>query len=240
MRVLLFPRRAAALASLLLVPSASALLLVPGHASAPLLRRPRSALAACDHPASALDDEALDRLIKSELEAAFEGMKVDTEDDEEMLAVIQAQTDVVLSSVLSKLDADNDELRTKLNGQIESVAAQQREEVEAKYAEMQGKLRGEVDIARTVIREEAVRLKGLKQEYDELSKPTFDRTTIVSGISFLAGAAYLSQSINLVLSIVLGAVDDPSMSGVILNAAINGVLGAVGVGYYFFRRSQSE
>ena len=35
-------------------------------------------------------------------------MKVDTEDDEEMIAVIQAQTDVVLSSVLSKLDADND------------------------------------------------------------------------------------------------------------------------------------
>lgn len=112
--------------------------------------------------------------------------------------------------------------------------------METKYSEVQGKLRGEIDTARSVIREEAVRLKNLKREYDELSKPAFDRDTVVGGISFLAGSAYVSQCINLLLSIALGAVDDASMTGVVLNAGLDGVLGAVGVGYYFYRRSQSS
>lgn len=117
MRLLLL-RQAFALASLVFVPCASPLLLLPGHATTPLLRRSRCALAACDHPSPLLDDEALDLLIKTELEAAFEGMKVDTEDDEEMLALIQAQTDVVLASVLAQLDADNNEVKQLISSQL--------------------------------------------------------------------------------------------------------------------------
>uniref|UniRef100_A0A7S3AZ28 Uncharacterized protein n=1 Tax=Haptolina ericina TaxID=156174 RepID=A0A7S3AZ28_9EUKA len=92
---------------------------------------------------------------------------------------------------------------------------------------------------RLTIREEMERLTALNEEYQDLTKGGgggLDRNSIVSGISFLVGLTYVSAALNELLKLALGGGNDGSLATI----TINSLLGAAGVGYYFYRKGDAS
>ena len=88
---------------------------------------------------------------------------------------------------------------------------------------------------RLKLRSELENLQALNQEYEALmanKAGTLNKETLVGGAAFLAGLSGVSAAVNEGLKLGLGA------GGDVATLAVNGALGAVGIGYYFYRKSQ--
>ena len=189
--------------------------------------------AVCCVPDSA--DAALDELIRREVAAAFEG--IDLESEGELDQLIADKGDAVMRSVLSKLDSDGEQLAATLEEQVAAYTREQRLEMLKKFDEDAAKVQAEMNADRQMIRGDLTRLVSLQKELDQLQGEAGGKLTknsIVGGISFIAGLLYLGNAVNEGLRLMFG--DDGSVG----NFALNAGLALLGIGYYFFKKSQSD
>jgi len=185
------------------------------------------------------DDTEMDELIRTEVEAAFAGLEASFEaGDEESIKLIEQKGQEVMQSVLDKLEADGELLSSSLTKQIEALSMTKQKALLEEWDESTAKIKSDMLAQRVTIREEMDKLSALNDDYKQLKGGAggFNRDTIVGGISFLVGLTYVSAALNEVLKVVLGGGNDGSLATV----ALNGALGAVGVGYYFYRKSSAE
>ena len=107
----------------LVAPSVSAFMLPPlaSCPQQPRLARQRMAMVE-DSNTDELDSN-LDALVRAEVEAAFAGLEKTLDaDDDEALRVIEEQGQVVMQSVLDKLEAEGQLLSSSLTSQIELLS----------------------------------------------------------------------------------------------------------------------
>ena len=64
----------------------------------------------------------------------------------------------------------------------------------------------------------------------------FDKDALIGGVSFVVGLTYASAAINGMLALSASGAASVAPSAV-APVAINTLLGATGVGYYFYRKS---
>ncbi|KAL1512096.1 hypothetical protein AB1Y20_005367 [Prymnesium parvum] len=185
-------------------------------------------------------EATLDALVRAEVEAAFAGLEASLDaDDEKALQLIEQKGQEVMQNVLDKLEADGKLLSSALTSQIELLSMtkqkQMLEEYDASTAELQRQMAEE----RQTIRDEMAQLRSLSDEYKALTRGGgggFDKGAILGGLSFIVGLTYASAALNEALKVAMGGGDDGSPTTIALNFA----LGAVGIGYHFYRKGQVE
>jgi len=124
-------------------------------------------------------------------------------------------------------------LSSSLTSQIEELASAQEESILERYDERTAKLRAQMNAERANIQDEMQRLSALNEDYRQLSSAPLglDKDTLIGGVSFVVGLTYVSAAINGLLQ--LGT---PGAGSSLPTVALNALLGAVGVGYYFYRK----
>jgi len=233
-------RVATALAWLLAVPTASFVLTPTRLGGVTSRPRPPLTMAALEDKGTDELDATIDALVRSEVEAAF--ATIDTQnldpDDDEAIQMIEAKGREVMQSVLEKLEADGELLSSSLTSQIEKLSMTRQKQLLAEWDESTAKLQRQMFEERQTIRDEMARLTELNDEY-KLAKSGgggLGRDAIVGGISFIVGLTYVSAALNEVLKVATGGGNDASPATIAINAA----LGVAGVGYYFYRKGQTE
>ena len=124
-----------------------------------------------------------------------------------------------------------------LEEQVAAYTREQRLEMLKKFDEDAAKVQAEMNADRQMIRGDLTRLVSLQKELDQLQGEAGGKLTknsIVGGISFIAGLLYLGNAVNEGLRLMFG--DDGSVG----NFAVNAGLALLGIGYYFFKKSQSD
>eukprot|EP00316_Scyphosphaera_apsteinii_P013623 CAMPEP_0119322784 /NCGR_PEP_ID=MMETSP1333-20130426/59159_1 /TAXON_ID=418940 /ORGANISM="Scyphosphaera apsteinii, Strain RCC1455" /LENGTH=207 /DNA_ID=CAMNT_0007330101 /DNA_START=111 /DNA_END=734 /DNA_ORIENTATION=+ len=185
------------------------------------------------------DGEALNLILKRELDRAFEGFEPASADEEANVAALTAKADDVMQVVLQQLADDGRELQGELYARLEAQATSQREEIMAKYDANTAHVQREVDATRAIIDEEMLRITSLNDEYQKLTKPAMlSRDTIVGYIAFIAGLLYVGAAASDLLKVLVHSAGETPET--VVNAAIEGVLGACGLGVYFWKKTKSE
>jgi len=180
----------------------------------------------------------MDELIRQEIMAAFEGLEESFADgdDDEAIALIQAQGATVFEKVLARLEDDGQLLSAQLSSRIETLAGESTREMLERYEERLGVLQEANNQARTELRSEIDNLNALSKEYDELMANKLGngvpREAIVAGAAFLVGMSGVGAAANELLKMALGAGGDVQV------LATNAILGVAGVGYYFYKKGQ--
>ena len=183
-------------------------------------------------------DDAMDELIRQEIEAAFAGLEESfaNGEDDQALELIQSQGKQVLGKVLARLEEDGQLLSAQLTERLESLASDQTMEMMKRQEERLGKLQEANLQARDDLRSELQNLQTLSKDYEELKasglggSSAFSRNSIVSGAAFLVGISGVGAAANEGLAMALGA------GGDLPTLASNALLGAAGVGYHLYRK----
>jgi len=181
-------------------------------------------------------------MVQEELDRAFAGLEAGgfNPDEEEALKMIEDKAATVLQNVLQQLEQDGEVLRDELSQRLEAVAEQRRDEMFAKYEESTAGITREVAASRATIREEMERLTSLNSEYKALKNSSpVNRDGIVGGVAFLVGLTYVSNAINELLRLGLGAVEGDT-SETIFNLVVDSVLGVAGIVVYFSKQRSGE
>jgi len=193
-------------------------------------------------PLMAQSDRELEIMVQEELDRAFAGLEAGgfNPDEEEALKMIEDKAATVLQNVLQQLEQDGEVLRDELSQRLEAVAEQRRDEMFAKYEESTAGITREVAASRATIREEMERLTSLNSEYKALKNSSpVNRDGIVGGVAFLVGLTYVSNAINELLRLGLGAVEGDT-SETIFNLVVDSVLGVAGIVVYFSKQRSGE
>ena len=126
----------------------------------------RSAHLACSIPDS--PGTAPDELIRWEMETAFAELGVSNGLSEaeqgELDAIVKAKGDLVLRTVLDKLESDGDELAASLQRQVESYTKERQVEMLRKFDEDAGKVQRKMAADREDMRAEVNKLSSLQSE----------------------------------------------------------------------------
>jgi len=185
----------------------------------------------CSAPES--PDAALDELIRREVEAAFAG--IDLESEGELDQLIAEKGDAVMRSVLNKLESDGEQLAATLEDQVAAYTKEQQLAMLRKFDEDAAVVQAEMQADRQMIRGDLTSLVNLQKELDQLQGGKgggLNRNSVVGGISFIAGLLYLGNAVNEGLRLAFG--DDGSVG----TFALNSGLALLGIGYYFYKKSQ--
>lgn len=190
--------------------------------------------ATSDPTSSLAPDDAMDELIRQEIEAAFADLATFDGSDDEAIELIRSQGKTVFSKVLARMEEEGTLLSATLSKRVENLASEQTAEMLERYEARISEVRVENERARQALREELNNLQALSDEYDELvaSGPGsgFSRDGFVSGAAFLVGLSGVGAACNEGLQMLLGVGGDGA------TLAANAVLGLGGVGYYFQRK----
>ena len=129
-----------------------------------------AAIAASEPAADPLGDEALDALVRAEVEAAFAGLEASlaSGDEAAALAIIQTQGKEVLGNVLQKLENDGQLLSATISDRIEALAGDQSTELLKRYDEKLSGIQASMNSERVNIRTEIEQLEQLNREYQDL------------------------------------------------------------------------
>jgi hypothetical protein len=175
------------------------------------------------------EDDALDQLVRQEVEAAFAGLEesLSSGDDDAAIALIQSQGKNILGNVLAKLEEEGTLLSSTLSSQIEELASTRQVELLKKYNAQLDEIEQSMTTERVNIRTEMAQLESLNRDLADLRSggggSGFSRDKIVSGVALLVGLTGVGAALNEALRLALGAGGDMTTLG------LNAVLGAAGV-----------
>jgi len=202
-------------------------------------RPPVAALAMVADHVEDISEEAIDELVRQEVEACFAGLEtaLANGDEKAALALIESQGRQVMGNVLAQLEDDGKLLSSSLSKRIEELATNEKVELLKRYDEQLAGLQEDMAADRETIRAEMQQLERLNQEYQSLQAGggvNLNRDKIAGGLAFVVGLTAAGSAANEALKMAVGVGGEP------LTIITNVALGAAGIGYYYVRTSKPK